>query len=103
MLAFRIWDGSVSSACPTHATFQMLNRPSLVSSRPTVVGRVRVGAVRTMTRTLPTATARSSGRRSGLIMRKTVRSFKDGRQDPDAQEPAIGGSLDDGWHEAAVA
>lgn len=48
-------------ACAIQATFQMLNRPSFVSSRPTDVSRVNVGAVIRATSAAPTSHARSAG------------------------------------------
>ncbi len=43
MLALNSCRGSVVSACATHDTTQMLQRPSLVSSRPALVNWMMYG------------------------------------------------------------
>src|SRR6478736_9792831 len=61
MLARNRLDGSVVSACATHDTTQMLQRPSLVSSRPALVKWKTTGSVKTQARTnAPSTTAVAS-------------------------------------------
>src|SRR5689334_21467237 len=61
MLASKIVASEERIAWSIQAMFQILKRPSLVSSRPTDIGRVIVGAVMRATSPIAKAHARSAG------------------------------------------